>query len=103
MSSAVSALNANSSRLGAVADNIANVSTEGYAAKEVRTTTLVTKQTSGTAYASGGVSIAVHEYGQVDIGNEFAQMIQAKLAYGLNAQMLKTGEEMSRNLLDVVA
>lgn len=103
MSSAVSALNANGSRIGAAADNIANVSTEGYAAKEVHTTTLVTRQTSQTAYAPGGVSIVVHERGQVDMGKEFALMIQAKLAYGLNAQALKTGEQMSRNLLDVVA
>jgi len=103
MSSAVSALNAESSKVAATADNIANMSTEGYAAKEVRATTLVTRQTSGTAYAPGGVNIAVHETGQVDIGNEFVKLIQARLAYGFNAQTLKTGEEMARSLLDVVA
>ena len=61
MSSAVSALNASVSRLGATADNVANVNTEGYSAKDVRTTTLVTKQTTGTGYASGGVQIYVQE------------------------------------------
>lgn len=55
LNSAVSALVLNASRLGAVADNLANVRTTGYKATDVDASTLVTRQTAETAYAAGGV------------------------------------------------
>lgn len=55
MTSGVSGLVAQSSAMGAIADNITNVNTVGY--KNVKTDfqTLVTKQTSVTFYSAGGV------------------------------------------------
>lgn len=55
MTSGVSGLVAQSSAMGAIADNITNVNTTGY--KKVKTDfqTLVTKQTSVTFYSAGGV------------------------------------------------
>lgn len=55
MTSGVSGLVAQSSAMGAIADNITNVNTVGY--KNVKTDfqTLVTKQTSATFYSAGGV------------------------------------------------
>lgn len=55
MTSAISALSLNAQRLGASADNIANVSTKGYKTTRVEGSTLVTQQTSQTAYSAGGV------------------------------------------------
>ncbi len=102
MSSAVSALNANA-RVAATADNIVNLNVDGYKAKEVRTTTLVTEQTSNTLYTPGGVKIAVQEMGQVDLAHEFTNLMQAKFAYSVNVQVIETAEEMSDALLKIKA
>ena len=53
--SGVSGLVAQSSAMGAISDNITNVSTVGYKNTAVSFQTLVTKQTSTTFYSAGGV------------------------------------------------
>jgi flagellar hook protein FlgE len=55
LSSGVSGLTAQSSAMGAISDNITNVSTIGYKSTIVNFATLVTKQTSTTFYSAGGV------------------------------------------------
>jgi flagellar hook protein FlgE len=55
LSSGVSGLTAQSSAMGAISDNITNVSTVGYKSTTVNFASLVTKQTSGTFYSAGGV------------------------------------------------
>ena len=55
LSSGVSGLTAQSSAMGAIADNITNVSTVGYKNIRVDFQTLVTKQTSSTLFSAGGV------------------------------------------------
>ena len=55
LSSGVSGLSAQSSAMGAISDNITNVSTIGYKSTIVNFATLVTKQTSTTFYSAGGV------------------------------------------------
>lgn len=52
--SGVSGLSAQSSAMGAIADNITNVNTIGYKGTSVNFQTLVTKQTSLTTYSAGG-------------------------------------------------
>ena len=51
----VSGLSAQSSAMGAVADNIANMNTIGYKNNNVSFSTLVTKQVSASKYSPGGV------------------------------------------------
>ncbi|MCQ2741227.1 MAG: flagellar hook-basal body complex protein, partial [Alphaproteobacteria bacterium] len=51
----VSGLSAQSSAMGAVADNIANMNTVGYKNNNVTFSTLVTKQVSSSKYSPGGV------------------------------------------------
>ena len=53
--SGVSGLTAQSSAMGAISDNITNVSTIGYKNTNVNFQSLVTKQTSTTFYSAGGV------------------------------------------------
>jgi flagellar hook protein FlgE len=53
--SGVSGLTAQSSAMGAISDNITNVSTVGYKNTVTNFQTLVTKQTSSTFYSAGGV------------------------------------------------
>jgi len=55
LSSGVSGLTAQSSAMGAISDNITNVSTIGYKQTQVDFQTLVTAQTSTTFYSAGGV------------------------------------------------
>jgi flagellar hook protein FlgE len=55
LSSGVSGLTAQSSAIGAISDNITNVSTIGYKNTQVDFQTLVTKQTSSTFFSAGGV------------------------------------------------
>ena len=51
----VSGLGAQSSAMGAIADNIANMNTVGYKTNNVSFSTLVTKQVSSSKYSAGGV------------------------------------------------
>jgi len=55
MKSGVAGMAAQSSALSAISDNISNMSTVGYKGTNTAFKTLVTKQTSTSAYASGGV------------------------------------------------
>lgn len=55
MQSGISGLAAQSSAMGSISDNIANVNTIGYKGNNVAFQTLVTKQTSSNAYSPGGV------------------------------------------------
>ena len=63
--SGVSGLQAQSSAMGAIADNVTNVNTIGYKATRVNFQTLVTKQTSLTQFSPGGVQSAPRQ--EVDI------------------------------------
>lgn len=56
--SGVSGLQAQSSAMGAIADNVTNVNTTGYKNTTVNFQTLVTKQASLTKYSAGGVQSA---------------------------------------------
>lgn len=55
LQSGVSGLQSQSSAMGAISDNITNVSTIGYKNTKVNFQTLVTAQTSTTLYSAGGV------------------------------------------------
>ena len=52
LQSGISGLAAQSSAMGAISDNIANVNTIGYKVTNTRFSTLVTKQTTSTLYSS---------------------------------------------------
>jgi len=58
LTSGVSGLSAQSSAMGAIADNVTNVNTIGYKSTEVQFQTLVTAQVSLTQYSPGGVQSA---------------------------------------------
>lgn len=65
MYAAVSGLGAQSTKLGAISDNIANTSTTGYKRVEVEFASLVTEQVSRRSYSAGGVAGSVRR--QVDV------------------------------------
>ena len=112
LGSIVSGLNYNSQRVSASADNISNVSTAGYKATEVKSTSLVTGQTSINTYSAGGVQAVsfqlinvqgVAEFSTTDMGTEFANLILSHNAYSASLKALSTAEEMSETLIKQLA
>ncbi len=67
----VSGLNANSSALAVISDNIANVNTVGYKRSAVDFSALVNAQNSGTTYNAGGVLPSARQ--QVDLQGSLEQ------------------------------
>ena len=55
MNAGIAALNVNSTRLGIIADNIANASTDGYKRGGVVFKSMVNARTEGNVYSAGGV------------------------------------------------
>lgn len=58
LSSAISALNAQSQTLSMISDNIANADTTGYKTTSAMFSSLVTASSSSTSYAAGGVTVS---------------------------------------------
>jgi flagellar hook protein FlgE len=105
-SSAVSALAVHSKRVGAIAQNVANVGTKGYKAVDLRTATLVTKEgVEGSLYTPGGVvgKLVESSSAGVDLGGEFSRLVQARSAYQASITTLQTSLEMSMGLADIKA
>ncbi|MBC8158512.1 MAG: hypothetical protein H8E94_04185 [Alphaproteobacteria bacterium] len=104
MSSAVSGLGANARRVEVAANNIANVNTPAYAAREVVGSTVVTGARSATGYSAGGVRTTLRskaalssvslELSNVDVGDEYARLIQARTAYRASAEVIRTASSM---------
>ena len=106
ISAAVSGLRANAERVHAVADNVANVSTPGYVARDVITASVVTRNNGTYAGTGGGVRtfsrpanpvpVSLQETQTVDLAVEFSHLIEARTAYGAAADLIRTESEMLR-------
>jgi len=111
LSAAVSGLAYASSKVAASADNVANVNTAGYQAKDVRSSAIATRQRAGTGYASGGVSSVVRTKpdptlsggSNVDLASEFVKIIEATIAYKANAKVIAAGDALAKELVDIKA
>ena len=97
LSTAVSALAAGSARVATSAQNIANVNTDGYVAKDSAAHGIV----AGQAFGAGALQIESIEPSNVNLDKEFMDMIVAKAAYEANAKVLRTGEEMLKDAIDI--
>lgn len=102
LTTANSALLANASRVAATADNVANVSTTGFKPRDVRTTTLATEQTSRTNFTPGGVqAVVIEEDGPVELVSQLTRLIQSEAAFSASAELLRTGDELAREIVDI--
>lgn len=102
LTTANSGLLASASRVGAIADNVVNVNTSGFRPKDVRTTTLATEQTSRTSFTPGGVQTAViEENGPVELVSQFTRLIESKAAFSASAELLRTADELQREVVNI--
>jgi Flagellar basal body rod protein len=96
-SSSVQALGALGVSLDATAHNIANMSTEGYRSQSV-----------GLADGPGGNGVQVASVSRadsagVDVAREMVGLMQVDNAYSANASMIRTGDEMTGTVLNMIA
>jgi len=103
LTATVSALRAEGTRVAAVADNVVNIRTPGYAPKTVRTTSVVDDAGSNAVRNPGGGirATVIEEDGEVDLGGEFTRLIQARTAYGANVAFLRTADEIAGQTVDI--
>ena len=99
LSNAASGLRVNAAKAAAAGNNIVNVNSPGFRTTEVRTTTLV----AGPVNGGNGVLAQLAAGEEPDLGQELVRLIEADLAYKANAQVLGTGEEIAREVLDLSA
>lgn len=93
MSSALSGMQAQQTRLSVAANNIANASTPGYRAQ----------RTEMSARPDGGVQATVADTdGDVDLGSELLETTEASLSYAANAAVFETGADMWQMLMTIV-
>ncbi|MFC7409254.1 flagellar basal body protein [Hydrogenophaga atypica] len=94
-STALSGLNAAQTRLGAAANNIANMNTPGFRRDEV----------SAVPQIGGGVSVSVQkaETQGADVVRDVVDQKMAVLEFKANLRVLKTEREMTGSLLDTLA
>ena len=98
---ALSGLEAAQTQLSVAGQNIANLNTPGYQSERVDTVELstggvgVSGITRDAAPASAGGS-------NVDLSTQVVNLVQAKTLYAANAFVLKTAEETTGTLLDIL-
>ncbi|MEQ8480364.1 MAG: flagellar basal body protein [Hoeflea sp.] len=92
ISTAFSGMAAQQKRMEAIASNVANADTPGYARRDVA---MVSGPNNG---AGGGVQAVVREddtgAGGIDLATELTGMIEAKMGYEANLAVMETGMDM---------
>ena len=116
LGTAVSALQAQSQRMAASANNIANASTPGYKALQTTFTAQPLSRGGGVlahvsaapvSQSSGGFALLAEsssdsaEGNNVDIATEFVTQIHARSAYSAAVKLIEVQEELSKELLNI--
>ena len=92
LSTALSGMLAQQTRLAVSASNIANASTPDYRAQ----------RTELTAGPAGGVTTTVvASDGDVDFGSEMVETIEASLSFSANAKVFETGADLWDVLMSI--
>jgi len=109
--SSISAINAFGKKMGIIADNVANVGSEGYKKKEAMfkenpnggvSVEIRRVETPGhTVLVEENDSMVPKELSNVDLTEEIPQSVVTKRYYEVNLKILKSGEEMLGMLLDI--
>ncbi len=102
LSTAISGLASSSARVAASAQNIVNINTDGYLAKDAQGRVTPAVSVS-RAFGAGSVQVEAIEPSNVNVAKEFIDMIAAKAAYEANAKVIRTTEDMQKDVLDIKA
>ncbi|NQU58279.1 MAG: hypothetical protein HQ513_13665 [Rhodospirillales bacterium] len=102
LSTAISGLASSSARVAASAQNIVNVNTDGYLAKDAQGR-VAAPLLASRAYGAGSVQVEAIEPSNVNVAKEFIDIIAAKAAYEANAKVIRTTEDMQKDVLDIKA
>lgn len=102
LTAAVSGLRANATKAKVAATNIVNQNTAGYKAVEVRTVSRTAGAFSGAGGGSGVVAELI-EGNQVNVALEFTRLIEAEAAYKASASVIRTSEDLQRNIVDIIS
>lgn len=97
LTTAVSGLQTSALQARTAAYNIANVSTQDFAAKAVQQSSVVTNG------QGAGVSAAVSDRGTPDLASNLVSLNRASVTYAANATVVRTLEEISGETLDILA
>lgn len=98
LSVAISGLRANAQKVNTAANNIVNQGSADYSATRVETVSQTTSANTG-----GGVVTRVIAEEAVDLTLEFTRIMEAEAAYGANAEVIRTVEEMERETVNILA
>lgn len=109
INSGLSALNAMTAKMGAAAENVANLNTRGYKAARVDVasdghggvTAEVSRKDAPGPFAPDPDTGGVVEMSNVDLAEEMVGMIVTRRAYEANVKAIKTADEMLGTLLDM--
>lgn len=109
INSGLSALNAMTAKMGAAAENVANLSTKGYKAAKVEivsdgrggVTAETTRDTSAGPFALDPDTGGAVEMSNVDLAQEMVGMMVTRRSYEANVKAIKTADEMLGTILDL--
>jgi flagellar basal-body rod protein FlgC len=93
----VSGMQAQTQRLSATANNIANAATPGYDRLNTNLSSVATGGVSSSATPSGAATS--DDGSNVDLLNEVADVLDAKQAFAANAAVFETGADMWQVLM----
>lgn len=102
LNTATSGLKAASLKVETASHNIANLHTEGYTRAEVSSTSLVTGTDSGAGVQAQIINSQIEGENQdTRYLKDVINLVEAKAAYKANAEVLKTAEELGREVVDI--
>ena len=99
LNTAISGLRVASQRAEVAANNIVNVSTDGFTADSVQQSSIVTNSTP--AGGSGVQAQIINGNQPTDLASEIVALIEAEIAYKASAETLRTAEELANELVDI--
>jgi flagellar basal body rod protein FlgG len=110
ISTSIAGISAFGRQLETIANNIANVNTDGYKAKKPQ----IVENSQGipeitvTINSTGGIPIQgpdtpVRESSNVELSQEFPNMLLAKRGYEARLKALRVQSELDKSVLDILA
>lgn len=99
LNTAISGLKTASKRAEVAANNIVNVSTDGFNADRVQQSSIVTNSTP--AGGSGVQAQIIAGSQPTDLASEIVNLIEAEVAYKASAATLRTAEDLADELVDI--